>query len=75
MTRKEFDELPFGQMVWLNISSVFRFPMIGIVRKENNNRSTVYVNFFGDAQTVFDYRGIEKHVTLYEIDMTRKEGE
>ena len=74
MTRKEFDELPFWQMVWLNISSVFRFPMIGIVRKENN-RSTVYVNFFGDAQTVFDYRGIEKHVTLYEIDMTRKEGE
>ncbi len=75
MTRKEFDELPVGQMVWLNISSVFRFPMIGIVRKPFSNHSAVYVNFFGDAQTTFDYRGIEKHVRLYDIDMTKTEGE
>ena len=51
MTRKQFDRLEDGVMVWFR-PPYFAYRMPGVVRTIDGRRS-VWVNFFGDGQTHF----------------------
>lgn len=51
MTRKQFDRLEDGVMVWFR-PPYLAYKMPGVVRTIGGRRS-VWVNFFGDGQTHF----------------------
>ena len=51
MTRKQFDRLEDGVMVWFG-PPYFAYRMPGVIRTIGRKRG-VWVNFFGDGQTHF----------------------
>lgn len=66
MTQCEFHSLPVGTTVWFE-PNYFKFPMVGVI-KEIDGVKGVWINFFGQAQCLFElqYPRDYECVTMYE---------